>query len=60
MTYLQLIGRLTNNKKMQNINKLPPCLVTTCYLPGLGKHLIFSPVEKVTEITYPMDWFRLD
>ena len=45
---------------MQNINKLPPCLVTACYLPGLGKHLIFSPAEKVTEITYPMDWFRLD
>ena len=46
MTYLQLIRILTNNKKMQNINKLPPCPVTTCYLPGLGKHLTFFPADK--------------
>ena len=47
-------------KEMQNSEEIPPGPVINCYLPGLGKHLIYiSPAEKVTDIVCSMDWFRL-
>ena len=44
---------------MQNIDELSPRPAINCYLPGLEKHFIISPAEKVTDIVCSKDWLRL-